>query len=771
MTKYISQEEIDRKLGLSPENPIKEQVRDTEVRAIEPEIAPESSVVGVSDDRAKCEICNGLAEAREIHRYYLTMPPRPQTGSLEWHRRWIALYDKALEACGCGTPPPPPPEEPDISEIVKTHIVFGPCILRLTKKEQKRINEVGRAYLAGDKLAPKDLFELADYVECLSLHASPDGAEELAELSQELSAQGCGLIVVPPKVELVEPEEEVSDIRRIPLELIDVRPERYQYRRGGAEQPGLDKKHVQNIFDTFEPVRLTPIEVRQVDSRYELLSGHHRLAVFKMAVEMGGFPNYPRYNVSSIPALIRQVDDGTARQLARLSNAQIKAYTPSEFAKIVELETNMGVSPEAIAKAYGNRKISEIEKFHDIAALPDALLDILDNPTLRKTFTLDHAAVLGSAMREYNLARAEVQMIFNRILKEGEYTAHQLERMLKTLGPEIKEAQVDMFAGMELGEGKGGIIEALKDVMDAIKAQERQRRRLRSFSNFIEAKRKAGQAIPEELNAAYNIVQDEIEVLTGRVEELRTSIGQRLKTMPVKEAIKAPAPPPVPKQVKELAEDVEERAKADSPWAFLEKNVDFGNLSYEDRDRVWNFKPLREVLAQAIGLGADIEIYSVGFISGQLQVTMRGIPREKQGEITKAMNALDTAQRVYTPYREMVFLVTLPPETVEAEELLQEPEPASAPTPPPAAEAQDIMTAEEEAKMQERIDRLEQEIEQLKAAKRQEEKAELDAKSEAEDERERIPAWPLSFVFKRKKKDERNPNWPLPFALKSTEEE
>lgn len=644
--------------------------KDAKVQAIEAETAPDSS--NKSHKQAKCATCpgcevhNGLAQAREIHRHYLFMPPDPKTGSHKWHRDWINLYDKALATCGCAAPPTPP-EEPGMSDILKNHIAVGPCILRLTKGEQKHINELGKAYIGGAKLTTREYLELADYVECLSLHAGPDGANELAELSRQLSVQGCSLVTLPPTVGLAEPEEEVSDIRRIPLDLIDVKAEKYQYRRGGAEQPGLDKEHVQNIVDTFDPARLTPIEVRQVDSRYELLSGHHRLEAFKRAKEMGGFPSHPSYNVTSIPVLIRQVDEYTARQLARLSNAQTKEYTPSEFAKIVQLEISMGTTPEAIAKAYGNRKPSEIEKFQDIALLPDSLLDILDNPTLRKTFTLDHAAVLGHAMKEYNLAPAEVQMIFNRILKEGEYTAYQLERMLKTLGPEIKEAHVNMFSGIDLGGGKGGIIEALKDIMDSIKLQERQRRQLRSFSNFIEAKKKATEGVPPELTTAYETVQREIEAATERIDELKLSIGERLKTMPVREAIKAPTPPPLPTQVQDIVKTMDKRTKSNKPWATLDKKMDFGNLSYEDRDRIWNYKPLRKVLAEAVGTtGAEVQIYQAGFLSEQLQITISGLPKEKEVQITKAMNALDTAKRVFTPYKEMVFLVTLPPETFEA---------------------------------------------------------------------------------------------------------
>jgi len=743
-------------------------------------VEPAGDSPEVSTNGENCEACSVMAEARNIHRRYLSMPPDPRTGSLKWHRDWIEKYDRGLAACGCSVPPPTPPEEPDISELTRAHVAIGPCVLKLTKKEQKRINDIARAYLAGEKLESKDLFDLADYMECLSVHASPDGAGELEALSRELLARGCGPVCVPPAVELTEPGEEVvSDIRRIPIGEIDIRPEQYQYRRGGAEQIGLDTEHVENIVNTFDPARMTPIEVRIVDSRYELLSGHHRLEAFKRAQELGGFPEYPRYNVSSIPALIRQVDDDTARQLARLSNAQTKEYTPSEFARIVQLEISMGTSPEAIAKSYGNRKPTEILKFQDIAALPDSLLDILDTPSLRKTFTLDHAAVLGHAMKEYDLAPAEATMIFHRILKTGEYTAHQLERMLLTLGPSIKESQAGMFVGMELGGGKGGIIEALKDVMDAIKMQETQRRRLRSFSNFIEAKRRDGEVIPEELDAAYSTVQNEIEATTGRIEELRTNIGQRLKSMPVKEAMKAPAPPPLPTQVKDLAEDIAKRAKSDKRWAILQRSVEFGNLSYEDQGRVWNFRPLREVLAQVIGLGAQVEIYSAGFIGDQLQITIRELPKEKESLVTKAMSNLDSAKRISTPYREMVFLVTLPPEGVEAEELLSRPQyvpekpvrgekgeqakmESIAPVPPPAIEAEKItdeenaMSEEERQEFSERIERLEREKAKLEEEKtrlsgelaaRDSESEEAEAKAEAEVEKERVP-WPLNIVFK-----------------------
>lgn len=627
-------------------------------------------------------VCMGLEKARDIHQHYIGLPPDPKTGSIEWHEGWVDLYSRALQTCGCTglkeceleTEPPTPPE--DTGSALRRYLDAAPCMGNLTKKEQKALLGIAKAYQAGETLSQTQYSQLADYVECLGSHGK-DGEDELTQLTGTLRGAACDQVVSERPVELARPEEEISDIRRIPLDQIDIRPEKYQYRRGGVEQIGLDKEHAQNIVNTFEPERMTPIEVREVGGRYELLSGHHRLEAFKLAKAAGGFPAHPGYNVSSIPAMIRHVDEETAKQLARLSNAQTKEYTPSEFAKIVELEMSMGIAPETIAKSYGNRKVSEVLRFHDIAALPETLLDILDNPTLRKTFTLDHAAVLGHAMREYGLAPAEAQTIFNRILKEGEYTAYQLERMLKTLGPEIKEAQVDMFAGMEIEGGKTGVIDALKEVMDAIKTQETQKRRLRGFSNFIQEKRKAGEEVPEELSVAYDTVQREIEAAAKRIDDLRIGIGQRLTNMPVKEAlVLAPVPPPSAGQIAELAEEIEIRVAKDEPWAFLENKLEFGNLSYEERDTAWDYRPLRELLLAAVGQGASVALHSVNkAMPGYIQVTLTNLSDDKKEQITKIAYKVPNLKGVYTPYTgERVFLMTLPSQNVELEELLGSPQ-------------------------------------------------------------------------------------------------
>ncbi len=351
-------------------------------------------------------------------------------------------------------------------------------------------------------------------------------AEARKWLKAELLAGRTPTISHATKAEIAVAGQE--GIRRIPLDKIKVKTELYQYRKGGSRQAGLDLKHVDNIAKGFTPNRMTPIELRALpDGTYELLSGHHRFAAFEQNHATGGIDKYPDYDFSTIPSLVRQVDDQTAQQLARLSNAATKEYSPSELAKIIDIEVKGGMPIEDVGRIYGNRKPSEVQKLLDVAVLPESLTAVLDQPAMRKVFTLDHAAVLGSAIKRYGLAPQEAKTIFDNLLSKGEYTANQLERMMTTLAPQIKEAPPDMFSGMALE--KGGIISVMKDVMNGIKDEQKQNRQLSSFNNFILAAQKAGRAIPGELVAAQRVALSELNKIRSRIKDLQYSLGQRVK--------------------------------------------------------------------------------------------------------------------------------------------------------------------------------------------------------------------------------------------------
>ena len=58
---------------------------------------------------SKKEVCAGITQAREIHASYMNVPPDPVTGSHDWHRYWIELYNKTLATMSCPQSPPKMP--------------------------------------------------------------------------------------------------------------------------------------------------------------------------------------------------------------------------------------------------------------------------------------------------------------------------------------------------------------------------------------------------------------------------------------------------------------------------------------------------------------------------------------------------------------------------------------------------------------------------------------------------------------------------------------
>ena len=320
-------------------------------------------------------------------------------------------------------------------------------------------------------------------------------------------------------------------IARVPLDLIDVLPEKYQYRKGSmAGQKGLDSQHVQNILEAFDPNKFEPIWTRAMPSgRYELLGGHHRLEVFKAARDRGGFPNLPTYDVKTIPALIRTVTDDEALNLARLSNASVKQYKPSELAAVFRAESDRGLSFDAIGKTYGNRKASEVEKYIFITYLPENLQGILDQQqVVSKAFNVDHAAVLGAWLVKYKRDPNEASTIFQEVLSQAEYTPNQLQKMLDNMTPTLEESEQGMFEGFS-GLSRGGVLSAMRAAMEEIRTEELARRRLNGFLKLIAERRKTGQAIPMEFEAALTAAEADLGAIAQRIDAIRERLGREVK--------------------------------------------------------------------------------------------------------------------------------------------------------------------------------------------------------------------------------------------------
>jgi len=54
----------------------------------------------------KVEVCRGIQEAKDTHIHFLELPADPKTGDHPWHQKWIEVYNKTLQYCGCMVPAP-----------------------------------------------------------------------------------------------------------------------------------------------------------------------------------------------------------------------------------------------------------------------------------------------------------------------------------------------------------------------------------------------------------------------------------------------------------------------------------------------------------------------------------------------------------------------------------------------------------------------------------------------------------------------------------------
>ena len=344
------------------------------------------------------------------------------------------------------------------------------------------------------------------------------GARKLATEEAGFAALGRGEMAKPMRVGQIA----TKDIR--------VLPEKYQYRAGGEK--GLDVKHVQQIVDEFNPDYFEPIQVNKVGEKYELLSGHHRLAAWEALQKRGNVPG-------EIPAIIHEVDEATAKELARVANLGIKQYTPVEkirvFSDAVKAEETIGKSSEealaSVAARYGAVKPREVQNYLDAAGLPGNILEWLDNPATSLIFKIEHAAVLARAAKKYNYDPVGLPAVVRKLVLEEGMTPGQVERALRTVGE--KSQQAGMFEGQMFDfSQKGGILKDLADLNRVSASIEGERRTISQFSNLVKERQKVGAAIPETFSKAAKDAQGEITRLKTRLRELEQGLGKKMALGP-----------------------------------------------------------------------------------------------------------------------------------------------------------------------------------------------------------------------------------------------
>jgi len=202
---------------------------------------------------------------------------------------------------------------------------------------------------------------------------------------------------------LGEPTPASDGLRRLAIELVDPNP----------QQPRRTFDH-EALVELEQSIRelgvLVPILVRSNGERYELIAGERRLRAAKAA------------GLTTIPALVRDVDDRESLEVAIVENLQRENLDPIEeamgFAHLLKeyrftqehLATRLGRSRPAIANALRLLDLPDsvkarLQKGELTAGHARALLAL--PPELRATFA-DRVVQQGLSVREVErLARRE----------------------------------------------------------------------------------------------------------------------------------------------------------------------------------------------------------------------------------------------------------------------------------------------------------------------------------------------------------------------------
>ncbi|MDF7682961.1 ParB/RepB/Spo0J family partition protein [Lactobacillus sp. ESL0679] len=136
-----------------------------------------------------------------------------------------------------------------------------------------------------------------------------------------------------PQVE--ETEEEILD-----LDLSDIRPNPYQPRKN------FDDKALKELADSIkENGVFQPIIVRKSVNGYEIIAGERRFRASKLAKK------------TTVPAIVRDFDEGQMMEVAVLENLQREDLSPLEEAQAYEmLQKNLGLTQEEVSKRMGKSR-------------------------------------------------------------------------------------------------------------------------------------------------------------------------------------------------------------------------------------------------------------------------------------------------------------------------------------------------------------------------------------------------------------------------------
>lgn len=196
-------------------------------------------------------------------------------------------------------------------------------------------------------------------------------------MSVRRSGLGRGLDALLPKLERGVQQVAIASIR----------PSSYQPRQR------LDPATIAELAASIaEKGVLQPLLLRPVDGGYEIVAGERR---YRAAQQVG---------LSSVPALVKELTDQEALELAIIENLQREALSAVEEARAFQQLAGFGQSQEAIAKAIGKSR-SAVANTLRLLNLPAEALAALE----RGEISAGHArAILALPARDQPWALRQI---------------------------------------------------------------------------------------------------------------------------------------------------------------------------------------------------------------------------------------------------------------------------------------------------------------------------------------------------------------------------
>lgn len=201
------------------------------------------------------------------------------------------------------------------------------------------------------------------------------------------------------------PKEEIIEIK-----IEDLRANPYQPRKNFDEESLNELASSISQYGVFQP-----IIVKKSIKGYEIIAGERRVRASKIA------------GLETIPAIIREFDDGKMMEIALLENLQRENLNSIEealaYQKIIEAK---GLTQRDFAKLIG-KSHAYVTNIIGLLNLPDNVKDMVVSNQLSMT----HARILSKMSNP-----EKVTELANRIIKEG-LTSREMEEIAQ--GSEIEK--------------------------------------------------------------------------------------------------------------------------------------------------------------------------------------------------------------------------------------------------------------------------------------------------------------------------------------------